>query len=39
MLSSFDYNLEFDPLSYVTVSHYVVVLFVLYILTTYCCKF
>ena len=39
MLSSFDYNLRYDPFYYVTVLLYVVVLFVLYILTTYSCKF
>ena len=32
-------NLRFIPFNYVTVFLYVVVLFVLYILTTYCCKF
>ena len=39
MLSSFDYDLGFDPFNYVTVLLYVVVLFVLYILTAYCCNF
>ena len=34
MLSSLDYDLEFDPFNYVTVLLYVVVLFVLCILTT-----
>ena len=34
MLSSLDYDLKFDPFNYVTVLLYVVVLFVLYILTT-----
>ena len=34
MSSSLDYDLEFDPFNYVTVLLYVVVLFVLYILTT-----
>ena len=36
MLSSFDCDLGFDPFNYVTVLLYAVVL---YILTTYCCKF
>ena len=34
MLSSLHYDLEFDPFNYVTVLLYVMVLFVLYILTT-----
>ena len=39
MLSSFAYDLGFDPFNYVTVLLYDVVLFALYILATYCCKF
>ena len=39
MLSSFDYDLGFDPFNYETDLLYVVVLFVSYILTTHCCKF
>ena len=39
MLSSFDYDLQFDRLTYVTVLLYVSVLLVLYMLTTYCWKF
>ena len=39
MVSSFDWDLEFDPFNYVTVLLDVVVLFVLCILTAYCCNF
>ena len=39
MVSSFDWDLGFDPFNYVTVLLYVVVLFVLCILTAYCCNF
>ena len=35
MLSSFDYDLGFDPFNYATDLLYVVVLFVSYILTTH----